>query len=80
MLRLAVISSPRSGNTWVREMLAAFYGLKQIPVHFPDDIPWDNLPRRCIIQIHWNPEPDLPPCWICHGIRVVAVAGTRLTS
>jgi hypothetical protein len=73
MLRLAVISSPRSGNTWLREMIAALYGLEQIPVHFPEDIPWDNLPNRCITQIHWNPEPEFTTLLDRAGFRVIAI-------
>jgi hypothetical protein len=32
-LRIAVISSPRSGNTWVRSVLGDILGLQQFAVH-----------------------------------------------
>jgi hypothetical protein len=54
-------------------MIAALYGLKQIPVHFPDDIPWNELPRRCIVQIHWNPEPEFTALLDRAGFRVIAI-------
>jgi len=73
MLRLAVISSPRSGNTWLRQMIAALYGLEQMQVHFPDHIPWENLPRRCIVQIHWDPEPEFTERLDRAGFQVVAI-------
>jgi hypothetical protein len=74
MLRLALISTPRSGNTWARGLLARLYGLEQIPVHFPDDIPWDDLPERCLIQIHWYPIEPFYSRLREHGVRVVVMA------
>lgn len=73
-LRLAILSTPRTGNTWTRAMLAALYDLEPIPVHDPDEIPWENLPRRCVIQLHWYPiEPFLTQLRD-HGVRVVVLA------
>lgn len=74
VLRLAVISSPRSGNTWVRQLLARIYGLGEIPVHFPDDIDWEHLPRRCVIQIHAYPTEPFTSLLERHGVRVVVLA------
>jgi hypothetical protein len=73
-LRLAVISTPRSGNTWVRMQLATLYGLEQIPVHFPTEVDWDNLPRRCVIQIHWYPIEPFLGYLGSHGVQVVVLA------
>jgi hypothetical protein len=73
-LRLAVISSPRSGNTWVRQLLARIYGLEEIPVHFPEEIDWDHLPRRCVIQVHAYPVESFPGLLEQHGVRVVVLA------
>ena len=51
-LRLAVLSTPRSGNTWLRHLLAASFGLEQQAVHNPGEIDWLRLPAhtscRCI--------------------------------
>lgn len=56
--RLAIISTPRSGNTWLRLLVSSIYGLGdlgdgQIAVHHPDDVDWANLPPRCVLQLHW---------------------------
>lgn len=73
-LRLALLSTPRSGNTWTRAMLGSLYDLEQIPVHHPEEIDWENLPRRCVIQIHWYPiEPFLTQLRE-HEVRVVVLA------
>lgn len=56
MLRLAVIGSPRSGNMWLRRLLVALYGLEERSAHTPREVPWRELPERCVLQIHWHPE------------------------
>jgi hypothetical protein len=56
--RVAIISSPRSGNTWLRRLLASVLGLWDTSAHTPDDIPWETLPSGCILQIHWLPDPS----------------------
>lgn len=56
-LRLAIISTPRSGNTWLRHILSAGFALQEIDRHRPDEVPWDDLPERCVLQIHWLREP-----------------------
>lgn len=74
LLRLAVISTPRSGNTWTRELLGSLYELEQIPVHTPEEVDWEDLPRRCVIQIHWYPNEPFLELLERHGIRVVVLA------
>ncbi len=73
-LRLAIIGSPRSGNSWVRMVLSKLYGLDEIPVHHPDRIDWNQLPRRCVIQIHWHPRPEFVEALDRHEVRVVVMA------
>jgi hypothetical protein len=73
-LRFAVIGAPRSGNTWVRGLLAALFGLEEVPVHHPDEIDWEHLPARCVLQIHWYPIEEFVATLQRHEIRVVVVA------
>jgi hypothetical protein len=56
-LRIAVIGSPRSGNSWVRFVLADILGLQQLAVH--NYVELDSVPVRCILQLHWYREPNL---------------------
>ncbi|SIO14739.1 hypothetical protein SAMN05444166_2700 [Singulisphaera sp. GP187] len=74
MLRLALVSTPRSGNTWTRELLGSLYELEQIPVHHPEEIDWENLPRRCVIQIHWYPKDEFLDSLQRYGVRVAVLA------
>lgn len=72
--RLAVVSTPRSGNTWMRGMLSRLYGLVEMSAHEPEQVAWDDLPPRCVLQIHWwRVEPFLSLIHR-HGFRVVVLA------
>ncbi|MPZ24069.1 MAG: hypothetical protein GEU28_11120 [Dehalococcoidia bacterium] len=55
-LRLAILSTGRSGTSWLRLMLSELYTLDMIagPL-LPADVAWPNLPTRCLIQAHWYP-------------------------
>lgn len=55
-MRLALISTPRSGNTWTRKFLAAALRLEQEAVHNWRDVS-HPLPERYILQVHWYREP-----------------------
>lgn len=50
--RLALLGTPRSGNTWMHRMLSGLLDLKVIAVHRASDVNWDNLPERFILQLH----------------------------
>ncbi|MEH2168189.1 MAG: sulfotransferase domain-containing protein [Nostoc sp.] len=73
-LRLAIISNPRSGNTWLRKMLAASYEMAELAVHHPNDISWHLLPARLVLQIHWHRSDDLVSLLAEQGFRVVVLA------
>jgi hypothetical protein len=74
VLRLAIISTPRSGNTWLRRLLATALGLDEQAALGPDEVPWDDLPRRYILQIHWNRTRSFESLLQRGGFRVVALA------
>jgi len=58
-VRIAVVSTPRCGNTWLRMMLAICYDAEQIARHTPKEVDWANLPSgNLILQIHWRPTND----------------------
>jgi hypothetical protein len=53
-LRVAIVSTPRSGNTWLRSLLADAYELPEVAIHNPADVDWNTLPPDCVLQIHWH--------------------------
>ncbi len=73
-LRIALVGSPRSGNTWLRGLLASICGLDELAVHHPDEVDWGALPSRCVVQIHWLREAPFVARLARHGFRVVVPA------
>jgi hypothetical protein len=73
-LRLALISTPRSGNTWLRHLLGKVFAAHELAVHDPADVDWSNLPRDCIVQMHEHRTPALERKLSDHGFRVVVLA------
>jgi hypothetical protein len=73
-LRIAVVSTPRAGNTWVRHLLAAAYQLPQLARHAMADADWPALPPEVVLQLHWRRTPDFGAKLDEYGFRVVTVA------
>ncbi len=72
-MRLAIISTPRSGNSWVRFVLCHALDLQAVAVHNPHDIP-DNLPKRTILQLHWYREPNFQQYLRTNEFRVLVLS------
>jgi hypothetical protein len=73
-MRVAIVSTPRSGNTWLRHLLARVYGATERAFHSPAEIPWADLPDACILQLHWSPTPSLRTLLEQNHFRVVVLA------
>jgi hypothetical protein len=73
-LRVAILSTPRGGNTWLRHLLALLYGSKEIAAFSPADVDWANLPAGCVLQIHWHRWPAFQARLDRFGFRPVALA------
>lgn len=71
-MRIAIISTPRSGNTWVRRVLRDTLQLEEIAAHNPREVP-DLLPARVVIQLHWYREPNLQAFLHAQGFRIVVL-------
>ena len=72
-MRIALVSTPRSGNTWVRLVLERALGLEGIAVHTPGEVP-ARLPARCILQLHWPREPGFAALLAREGLRPLVLA------
>jgi hypothetical protein len=55
-LRLAILSTPRTGNTWIRHVLGSALGLAQHAVHDYKEIP-EPLAENVLVAAHWPREP-----------------------
>lgn len=72
--RIAVVATPRSGNTWLRGLLAQVTDSVEIAEHTPEDFPWDQLPERVVLQIHWYPTEQFRRQLDDAGFKVVTIA------
>jgi hypothetical protein len=73
--RIAILSTPRSGNTYLRVLLANAAGLHQLSAHHPADIEWQHLPESVVIQLHWPRTEYL--CSLLESAGVAAMTVVR---
>lgn len=73
-MKIALVSTPRSGNTWLRMMVARAYGLYSTAVHDPYALDWQALPARSIVQVHWAPEAAFIERIESAGFQVLTIA------
>lgn len=73
-MKIALVSTPRSGNTWLRLMVAGAYGLDQLAVHDPFSIDWPALPERSIVQVHWPLDERFAATVESAGFRIMTIA------
>ena len=50
-MRIAVVSTPRAGNTWVRHLLGAAYRLPHLARHAMADADWAALPPEVVLPL-----------------------------
>jgi hypothetical protein len=55
-------------------MLDSVYSLPQVVANFPHDIDWQQLPQRCILQHHWDADPELRAKLAAHRFRVITIS------
>jgi hypothetical protein len=73
-LRIALISTPRAGNNWLRHLLVNMYRLSCLQVHAPHEVDWTALPGDCLLAIHWHPCPAFLERLDEHGFRCIILA------
>ncbi len=71
-MRVAIISSPRSGNSWLRTLLAGTLDIPEFAVHNWREI-IDPLPESCVLQIHWYREPGFQKYLHDNGFKIITV-------
>ena len=73
-MRIVLVSTPRSGNNWLRHLLASLYDIPSLSVHNPADLDWATLPPDCVLGIHWHAVPPFLTLLERHGFRAVTLA------
>jgi hypothetical protein len=72
--RIAVLSTPRSGNTWLRGLLRGLTDGVELSEHRPRDFAWDALPHATTLQLHWYPTSQFRALLSKHDFSVVTIA------
>lgn len=73
-LRIAIVSTPRSGNTWLWHLLTGLYDIPSLAAHSPLEVDWEGLPQSCVLQMHWPREGKFVQRLEEHGFRVIVMA------
>jgi hypothetical protein len=73
-MRLAVVSTPRCGNTWVRILVSFLFQVPHVSFDHPDDVDWSRLPESCALQIHWYRTPAFQRLLDEHGFKIATLA------
>lgn len=72
LTRVAIVSSPRSGNSWTRSVLAEGLQLQELAVHDYSDL--KEMPDRCAVQVHWYREPHFQQFLARERFTVLTIA------
>lgn len=71
--RIAVVSTPRSGNTWLRGLLRGLTDAEERSEHRPRDFAWSTLPHATTLQLHWYPTSQFRALLSQHDFSVVTI-------
>jgi hypothetical protein len=72
--RIAILATPRSGNTWLRMMLRDVLELDELIVRHPGDLDWERLPERAVINLHWPATVYLQSFLEAARVKVVTIS------
>ena len=73
-IRVAVVSTPRSGNTWIRAMLATALGVPHHAWQAPADVDPATLPPGFVLQMHQRYETAYSDWLAGHRFHVLTIA------
>lgn len=72
-LLVALFSTPRSGNTWIRRVIADALDLREYASNEQDGIDWKSLDPRAIVQMHEAHGPFASGLVEEHGVRIASI-------
>ena len=76
-MRIAIISSPRCGNTFLRLCLSKLLNLETNAFHNPEDFP-KKFPEKFIFQLHWGLEEDLKNFLFDENFKIITLTRNPL--
>ena len=72
--RVAIISTPRTGNTWLRHLISRVWKLESRAVHRMTADDWASLPSRCVLQLHHRRNAAFEQQLNQAGFRIITLA------
>ena len=72
-LRICLLSTPRSGNNWLRLLFRQLLDIPAVSVHSPVHINWEDLPQKVLIGLHWHPTSAFVEQLEAFGFHVVVL-------
>ncbi len=76
-MRIAIISSPRCGNTFLRLCLSEIFNLETNAYHDPSKFP-NYFPKRFIFQLHWELDEELKQLMISENFKIITLTRNPL--
>lgn len=76
-MRIAIISSPRCGNTFLRLCLSKLLNLETNAFHKPEDFP-KKFPEKFIFQLHWEMEENLKNFLYNENFKIITLTRNPL--
>jgi hypothetical protein len=73
-MRIALLSTPRCGTTWLRYLLGWIYAVPEFGINDPAGVEWENLPEDLVYSFHWHPTPAFLTSLERYGFQVVVLA------
>lgn len=72
--RLMILSTPRSGNTWLNKLTSRAFQLESGGMNRPWDTDWAQMPRRIVAQLHWRRDEAILDLMKKHAFRPLVIA------
>ncbi len=73
-LRIALVATPRSGNSWLGHMLTQMFEIDGRVMPTPYERDWNELPERVFLNTHWGPDEAFLSLLKQHGFRTIVLA------
>jgi len=70
-VRIFLACTPRTGNLWIRRVVAHALALPHFAGHKPEEIDWDSLPERCLVAMHWHYRDAFAAFLRARGFRII---------
>ncbi|MGD1066541.1 MAG: hypothetical protein ABR975_06970, partial [Vulcanimicrobiaceae bacterium] len=74
MTRFFVVSTPRTGNVYMRRVLTGVLGIENLALWTPGEVPWRFLPPDVSVGMHWRHSREFENFLRERNFRVVVTA------